>query len=195
MAAAGDLSAWRRENSNPVLLAVTLTDGTELRGTILVPRDRSLRELIIQPETFLDFDCQMNGPMLIAKSTLRSLRAIEPPKADQLDQSLKALEKMDVYGILKVDKSADAETIKAAAREQLKRFPIPLGGTSVLPKEVLDYLTTMRKRVEVARTELLASLEAQAAKAAKQEAMAKTAPRPLGSGPSGAAAGRVKPAA
>ena len=201
VAAAGDISAWRRENSNAVLVLVVLSDGTEIRGTMLIPRDKSMREVMIQPEAFFDIECQINGPVLVAKNLVRTMRAIEMPKADQLDLSLKALEKMDVYGILKLDKTTEitAEMVKIAARDQMKRFPIPLGGTSVLPQEVLDYITVMRKRIEVARTELVASITAAAEKAAQKEANVKAMARPSPGMSAGNANGgfgnRIKPAA
>jgi hypothetical protein len=191
VAAAGDLTAWRRENSNANLVLVVLSDGTEIRGTILVPRDRTLRELITQPEPFFDVECQVNGQVLVSKTMVRMLRAIEMPRNDQLDQSLRALEKLDPWGVLKVEKDADAATITTAAREQLKRYPIPLGGASVLPKEVFDYINAMRRRIEIARDELLAALKAAEERAAARKANERAMQRP----PSAAGINRTKPAA
>lgn len=197
MAASGDITAWRRENSNAVLVLVVLSDNSTIRGTMMVPRDKSLRELMIQPESFFDIECQVNGPVMVAKNLVRTMRSIDMPKADQLDLSLKALEKMDVYGILKVEKDADVEAVKTAARNELKRFPVPLGGTSVLPKEVLDYIMIMRKRIEIARDELTASIVAADEKTKQKEANAKAMLRaPVAGGANSSMFGtKIKPAA
>jgi K+/H+ antiporter YhaU regulatory subunit KhtT len=188
------MSAWRRENSNAMMVLVVLADGTQIRGTILVPRDKTLRDVLIQPEPFFDVECQVNGTVLVSKPLVRTVRSIDMPKGDQLDNCLRALEKMDVYGILKLDKTATVEQVKQAAKDEMRRFPIPLGGTSVLPKEVLEYMGAMRKRIEIARDEVLAAIAAASERTAAKDANMKAMQRPVSS--SGAAnasfGGRVK---
>ena len=81
--AAADMAAWRRQNSDPVSVELQLTDGSRMKGVILLSRDKTLREFFnVSAEAFFDFDCARDGPVIIAKASVRQLRPEDARKKD-----------------------------------------------------------------------------------------------------------------
>jgi len=156
--AAGDITEWRRQNSEPHILEVCLADGTIIRGTMLIPRDKSVREFIGQPEPFLDIECNENGQMLLSKVQLRYVRPIELPKADNLERQMKQLEKLDAFAVLKLPKTATQAQVDEAAASLLDVYVPMEEMVPLLPPEVLEYMAAMKKRIEAAKAEITAIL-------------------------------------
>jgi DnaJ-domain-containing protein 1 len=153
---AADLSAWRRQNSDPVSVIVVLLDGSILTGTLLLPRDRQLRDLFNTPDAFIDFDDFRNGPTILGKSSIRSIRANTLPQADQIEKRLKILDKSDPFQILGVAKDADRETLRAAYVSLVRTYHPDRFAEAGLPVEVTDYINTMARRINAAYSELQA---------------------------------------
>jgi hypothetical protein len=164
--AGGDINAWRKQNSDLHTLVLVLQDGTVTRGTMLVPRDKTLREFFSMPDPFIDFECALNGTMVIAKSALVSLRKHEMPNADQLDKKISGLEKADPHRILGVGKSATGDEVHAAYLALARVYHPDRFASANLPPEVADYLESMTRRINIAYSELTSA----AAKAAKSAA-------------------------
>lgn len=169
--AAGDITEWRRQNSEPHILEACMADGTVIRGTMLIPRDKSVRDFIGQPEPFLEIESNENGVMLLAKSQLRYVRSIDIPKADNLERQMKQLEKLDAFGVLKLPKTATQDEVDEAASRLLELYVPMEEMVPLLPPEVLDYMALMKKRIETAQAEIISVLNP-APKPAKQQAQA-----------------------
>lgn len=73
--AAPDVATWRRQNSDPLAIELVLIDGSAVKGNVLIPRERTLRDVVNGPEPFVEVDCTDGGMMLFAKSSLRSVRS------------------------------------------------------------------------------------------------------------------------
>lgn len=168
---AGDLTAWRRQNSEAQILEACMADGTVIRGTMLIPRDKSVRDFIGQPEPFLEIECNENGLMLLAKTQLRYVRPIEMAKADQLERQMKQLEKLDAFGVLKLPKTATQQQVDDAAARMIELYVPMAEMVPLLPPEVVEYMAVVKKRIETARSEIAAVLNP-APKSEKNQAVA-----------------------
>jgi hypothetical protein len=156
--AGNDINAWRRQNSDVVNLEIVLADGTILKGDFLQPRDKSLREVFNMPDPFVDLDCALNGPTIIAKTQIRSLRLNVPLRADQIEKREKQLEKSDAWGALGLPRNADREAVRKAYISLAHLYhPDRYSGVD-LPKEVAEYMNAMARRINGAYAELNALL-------------------------------------
>jgi DnaJ-domain-containing protein 1 len=160
--AAGDINAWRRQNSDPVQLLIIMADGSRIRGNILQPRDKTLREYFNLPEPYIDFDCFENGEVVLAKTSIVSLRRNALPNADQIDKKLRGIEKANPQQILGVGKSATRDEIHKAYLALARLYHPDRFALSNLPPEVAEYLDTMSLRINVAYSELVPPVKATA---------------------------------
>lgn len=165
--AAADMAAWRRQNSDPLNVEIVLTDGSHLHGVIMLSRDKTLREFMnVGTEAFFDFDCRRDGAIIIAKVSVRQLRAADAKKKD--DQSkidaLAArqaeLEKADPYKILGAVPGADGEDLRKAYIAKARAYHPDRFADSELPAEVMHYLNAMARRINQAYDELGNAAEA-----------------------------------
>ena len=52
--AAGDIVAWRKQNSDPLTVDMVLTDGSTLRAVVLVPRGKTLESVFNVDSAFIE---------------------------------------------------------------------------------------------------------------------------------------------
>jgi DnaJ-domain-containing protein 1 len=157
--AAPDISAWRRQNSDVVTVDLVLIDSTIMKGRILQPRDKTLRDLMNDANNqYLEFECFQLGHLVLAKSQVRTIRKNEMPRADQLETRERAIEQSDPFVILGVQKSSSRETIRQAYINLARRYHPDRFAGSDLPGEVAEYLNAMARRINLAYAELSALL-------------------------------------
>ena len=152
-----DVNSWRRQNSDPATLLITLVDGTRLRGNLLIPRDKTLADVFNMPMPFFEFEDFEQGQMVIAKSSIASLKPHKLPAADQLDKKLTQLDKGDPYRILGVGKSAARDEIRAAYLALARMYHPDRFASSELPPEVADYIDAMTRRINIAYADIVPS--------------------------------------
>jgi DnaJ-domain-containing protein 1 len=157
--ASSDVDQWRRQNSDPVAVEVGLVDGSLLKGQVLLQRNRALRDVFNAPEPFLDFDSFEHGPMVLAKAAIRCVRALSLPQADQLARGLDATDAMDPFQILGVSRGADRDTVRTAYIERARTYHPDRYVSMNLPREVLEYLNAMSRRINAAYAQLNPSAE------------------------------------
>ena len=154
---AADINAWRRQNSDPVTVEVVLIDGSVRMGNVLVARDKTLRDVFnLQHETFIEFDCFRNGTTILAKSSIRSIRANEVPRTDQLERRLAGLERQDPFSVLGVSKTATRDQVRSAFIAKARAYHPDRYAREDLPSEILEYINAMARRVNGAYSELTA---------------------------------------
>jgi DnaJ domain len=151
---AADLTNWRRQNSDPLTLVITLTDGRRLRGNMLVPRDKSLTDLFNMPMPFIEFEDFDQGQVVLAKTSIVSLRPHRLPAADQLDKKISALDKSDPYRVLGLGKSAAREDIRAAYLALARLYHPDRFASTELPPEVAEYIDAMARRINIAYADI-----------------------------------------
>jgi hypothetical protein len=158
--AAADLATWRKQNSDPMTVDMVMTDGSAMRAIVMIPREKSLKDVFNVTDTFLEVECLENGPIVFQREAMRSVRAAALPKAVQLDRRLAAAEKLHAHQALGIPKSADLEVI-VAAHDQLKDKYDPARAVSAgMPAEVVEFMTAMGRRLDAARQELEAIIQA-----------------------------------
>lgn len=151
---AADLTNWRRQNSDPHTLVITLMDGRRLRGNMLVARDKSLTDMFNMPMPFFEFEDFEQGPIVIAKSSIASLRVHKMPTADQLDKKITSLDKSDPHRVLGVGKSATREDIRNAYLALARLYHPDRFASTELPPEVADYIDSMARRINIAYADI-----------------------------------------
>jgi hypothetical protein len=152
--AAADLAAWRKQNSDPMTVDMVMTDSTTMRAIVMVPREKTLKDVFNVADTFLEVECLENGQVVFQREALRSVRPATLPKAIQLDKRLAAAEKMHAHLVLKVAKTAGLDAI-VAAHETLKAQYDPARAVAAdMPDEVVAFMEAMGRRVDAARNEL-----------------------------------------
>lgn len=166
MGAASDMSAWRKQNSLPVLVEIQLNNGKMLRGTVLVQREKTLKDVLSSPDLFLEFECNIAGEMVIAKSSIDMVRPFKQINADQLEKQLKLLEKSEAFGVLRVPRTADRAAVRNAYLALQRLYHPDRYAAIELPAEVAEYLTAMTRRVNSAYSELTALMGAETETAA-----------------------------
>lgn len=128
---------------------VALDDGTLLKGRFLMPPTRPVHEVLNGPGLFLEFQTYGGESSLIAKSTIRSIKLVAIPAAQQLKGGRTGGE-FDPYQVLGVKADASQEEVRRAYHELAKIYHPDRYATAQLPEEVREYLAAMVRRVNQA---------------------------------------------
>jgi preprotein translocase subunit Sec63 len=121
---------------------------------MLVARDKTLTDTFNMPVPFFEFDDFDQGPMVIAKTSIASLRPHKMPVADQLDKKISALDKSDPYRILGLGKSAARDEIRSAYLALARLYHPDRFASTELPPEVAEYIDAMARRINIAYTDI-----------------------------------------
>ena len=127
---------------------VALDDGALLKGRFLLPANRPVQEVLNGPGLFLEFQTYGGESSLIAKSTMRSIKLLNVPGAQQLKGGRTG--EFDPHQVLGVRADASVEDIRHAYHELAKTYHPDRYATAQLPAEVREYLSTMVRRVNQA---------------------------------------------
>ncbi len=131
---------------------VELDDGHRAAGQILFPRSKSLLEILNGPAQFIEFiplDGEQQAEM-IAKSSIRSLRAVATPSVRAATAKLRPAAEFDPYEILGLSPGADRSAVRHAFHSLSKLYHPDRYSAADLPPEVVDYLEAMARRVNAA---------------------------------------------
>jgi hypothetical protein len=155
---------WIRQNSVRVAVEIVLADGEKLRGSVLVPKERSLREVLNSPDPFIEFDCVETGATLLSKPSIRSLRQYTMPRATQLADHFKYLESIGAWRALGLNEQATAEQVDATYRRLATIYRPEDYSRERFPEEIAEYVASVSRRLQLAYTEVKAAV-------AKRDAM------------------------
>jgi DnaJ-domain-containing protein 1 len=92
--------------------------------------------------------------MVLAKSSISSLRPHKLPAADQLDKKISTLDKSDPYRILGIGKSAPREEIRASYLALARLYHPDRFASTELPPEVAEYIDVMARRINIAYSDI-----------------------------------------
>ena len=147
-----DGGAGAEKKAQPV--HITLDDGSLLRGRIKVRASRTINQELNADGRFVVFEPYRGDQMLLAKTAIRSLSVTNVPKASQLQGRGFDKTDFDPYAVLGVAHGAGQEIIRAAYHRLAKTYHPDRYAHQDLPDEILEYASSMLRRINLAYGEL-----------------------------------------
>lgn len=144
--------AGRDDNANRAQVFLTLSDASVLTVSVRLPLSNRLADALNGTDPFLDVVSPSGQQQFIAKSSIRSVRSANVPRADQLDAEKAAPGTLafDPYAVLKVPKEASREDIRHAYHRMARLYHPDRIASFELPQEVMDYVRAMLVRINLA---------------------------------------------
>ena len=140
-----------------VAVTLTLHSGDVVNGHVFLGTAQKLRDLLNNPDPFIDFEKRDNTLTLIAKRAIAMISAIDLPRTDHLLRRNQNVAGFDPHHTLGVDRGANHGEVRAAYLAKARRYhPDKLAGKDV-PKEVGEYMNAMFIRIQKAYDELEAT--------------------------------------
>jgi preprotein translocase subunit Sec63 len=137
-----------------VAVTVTLGSGDVLNGHVFLGTAQKLRDLLNNPDMFIDFEKRDNAVTMIAKRAIATISAIDLPRTDHLLRRSNSSATFDPYHTLGVDPGANPGEVRAAYLAKARLYhPDKIAGKDV-PREVDDYMNAMFIRIQKAYDEL-----------------------------------------
>jgi hypothetical protein len=134
----------------PVPAELTLDDQSVLTGDLMLPASRPVHEVLNGPSVFIEFRAYGKPAMLLAKGSIRALKFLQVPSADQLRTNTRRGESFDPHTVLGVPASASYEEVRKAYVALAKAYHPDRYANADLPAEVRDYLAAMARRINLA---------------------------------------------
>jgi hypothetical protein len=141
-----------RDRINRTLVTLTLTDDSVIIVSVRLPLSNKLGDALNAPEPFLDVITPGGEQQFIAKASVRSVRSMVMPSADQLDLDARqtAMADLDAHSVLKLEKDAGPEEIRQAYHRMAKLYHPDRIASYELPEEIKDYTRAMLVRINLA---------------------------------------------
>ncbi len=137
------------EPTSGVSAALSLIDGTELKGRLSIPQGRSLADVLNGAAPFLEFE-EFDGPrQFLAKHVIGGVRLLSPPRGQGLAR-MRDNDGFDPHGLLGLPLGAPYEDVRAAYLRKAKAYHPDRYANAELPEEVRTYLEAMARRVNAA---------------------------------------------
>jgi hypothetical protein len=143
-----------RDRVNRTLVAITLADDTVMTVSVRLALSNKLGDTLNASEMFLDVVTPGGEQQYIAKSSIRTVRSMELPKADQLDLVQSGLADLDPYAVLKVEKGAAPDEIRQSYHRMARLYHPDRIASYELPDEIKDYARAMLVRINLAFEQL-----------------------------------------
>ena len=141
---------FNRSRDGPLYVAITLTDGQELKGKLIAPPGRPLSEVLNGTTSFVEFEPFGDAKIFIAKSTLGSVGEINLAQAPSLASRLREEAFADPFAVLGLTIDAEKDEAHRAYIELAKLYHPDRFEKAGLPPEVNDYLSAMARRINAA---------------------------------------------
>jgi len=133
-----------------IAIELTLEDGRLLKGRLAIPMSKTVFEVLNGPGAFVDFEPFDGDRQYLAKTTLRAVKLVNPPKAANLAGKLKDMDGFDPHRILGVGTEAGWDDVRQAYHALAKAYHPDRYSSAELPAEVRDYLSVMARRINAA---------------------------------------------
>jgi hypothetical protein len=139
-------------------VALSLADGTELKGRIAIQQGRAIADVLNGPGPFIEFEA-FDGPrQFLAKHAINGVRLIVPPRAPSLAR-MRDAEGFDPHAILGLPLGAPPEDVRAAYLSKAKVYHPDRYANAELPDDVRAHLEGMARRINAAFAALQAPRE------------------------------------
>ena len=160
-----------------IAVQIILNGGETLNGQLLSYNASSLIELMNGERAFLEFETYDGEPVVIAKSSVQQILPVEAPDAVELDHSMLQIDRFDPFAILGVTREADSETVREAYRDMVKLYHPDRYAGLELPREVLNYMASVSKRINAAFTAVSEHVQEREKRAAQRKPQVKPEPK------------------
>ncbi len=144
----------------PVAVAITLEDGREFKGRVLIPVGQGLTDVLNGNSSFVEFEPISGERMFIAKSALQSVKPMDVPTVAKLWAGPTEGGDFNPFAVLGVKLGSTREEAHQAYIKLAKIYHPDRYATSELPREVQDYLAGMARRINAAYEALPKKTEA-----------------------------------
>ncbi len=135
--------------SSGISVALSLTDGSELKGRIAVTQGRSLTDVLNGTTPFIEFEA-FDGPrQYLAKHAIAGVRLISPGRGQTLAR-MRDNDGFDPHAILGLPLGAPYEDVRGAYLRKAKTYHPDRYANADLPEEVRSYIEGMARRVNAA---------------------------------------------
>jgi hypothetical protein len=129
---------------------IRLSDGTLLKGRLMVTMGKAIADVLNSPSPFLDFESHGGEHSYIAKAQVAVLRLLDVARPAALGNKLTATDDFEPHKILGVGPDAAPEEIRRAYLRLAKGYHPDCFANVELPAEVKDYLAGMVRRINAA---------------------------------------------
>ncbi len=148
------------EPENDLLpVIITLVDGETLKGSVSVPRAKSLGEVLNGSDAFILFRVTDGELIYLARNTIAAVQSNKKPEARQLDQAKQMIEHASPWQILGLTKDVDLKTARATYYALIKQYHPDQYVNIKLPGEVCEYLEAVVLRLNAAWNDLLDEMD------------------------------------
>jgi hypothetical protein len=131
-----------------------LTSGECLKGGVVLGLTGKLFDLMAKPLAFIEFQATDGTCQLVAKASIERVVPLEVPRADQLSRRVAGDHTFDPHVILGVARDARPQEISAAYRALARKYHPDRYAGQDAPREVIDYVSAMFRRITLAYSEL-----------------------------------------
>ncbi len=142
-----------------VPVRVLYEDGSELSGSLLIPRLSDFTEILSSDPPFLTFTSDEGETSFIYTSKIRSICPRSQPRIKPLDARKK--EPDEPFELLNVTRETKPEDIKSAYENTLKSYDPNREVSTCLPNEIVDYLKAKTHAIHQAYATIEESLKAE----------------------------------
>ncbi len=143
------VDSFKQDKETAVPVELTFDDGRIVRGRFLVPSERPIHEVLNGQGHFMDFEAYGGEREMIAKTTIRAIKLVNVPKAQNLANRSRS-EDFNPFEVLGLERGASWPAIREAYHRMSKLYHPDRYATAELPDEVLTYMATMVRRLNAA---------------------------------------------
>ncbi len=137
-----------KSETRAIPVRIVYDDGTEVEGSILIPKLSDFSELLSACGPFLTFSSEDGEKSFIATGKIRTVEILGVPKVKPLDSRKRESE--NPYSILGVSTDATEADIKKAFHVKSKEYHPDRFMAVDPPEEIVEYLNAMTQAINYA---------------------------------------------
>jgi hypothetical protein len=128
---------------------VTLVGGTLSKGKLLVPRGKTLAD-VLNGGAFVEFEPYKGQRTFIATAQIVAVKPVGVPKAPSLARHGRDQDDFDPHAVLGIGRDASWADVRSAYHRLAMAYHPDRYASAELPAEVVEYLYLMAQRVNAA---------------------------------------------
>lgn len=138
---------------------IELSNGKMLLGVIEKPRSKSVLDFLNDGQSFMELHLFEGAVVQVAKRAVLTIEARVQSKTDHLSAAARAADIENPLMILGLEAASSKEQVRQAYLSRIRLYHSDRYGGIELPREVLEHITIMTKRLNAAYRDALALCE------------------------------------